>query len=362
MERSIENAHSEVSCLERVSHWKLYITSLMGLFVVTLVLSLNLGFSQISFSNISKILIKHTPILGSFTGFPDISPVEETIIINIRLPRILGGAIAGAALSAAGVVYQGIFRNPMADPYVIGASAGAALGAACVIVFGFGFKLLGVNSISIFAFLGSLIVVLLVYNISRVGTRVPITNLLLSGIAVSIFLSSMVTFMQVIAGEKLHMLMFWLMGSFSYTEWKDVWSVLPLIAIGIGVTYIYTRDLNLLVLGDEEAQHLGVEVEKVKRILIVSGALVTASAVSVGGLIGFIGIIIPHLMRILIGPDHRALLPASVIFGASFLVICDSIARVAMSPAELPVGVITALSGAPFFLYLLRRKREGYIF
>jgi len=335
---------------------------LIVLFLLTVVFSLNMGFSQISFSTVLRILIKNVPILGSFSRFNDISHIDEIIIMQIRLPRIMGGAITGAALTVAGVTYQGIFRNPMADPYVIGASSGAALGAACAIVFGLGFSVLGLNSIPVFAFITSLLVVLIVYNVAKVGTRVPHTNLLLSGIAMSVLISSMVTFLHVIAGEKLQVLIFWLMGSFSYVEWGDIWSVVPLITVGIAVTYVYSKNLNLLILGDEEAQHLGVNVEHVKKVLIAASALVTASAVSLAGLIGFIGIIVPHITRILFGPDHRVLVPTSAILGASFMVLCDALARVLMSPAELPVGVITSIAGAPFFLYLLRKNMNGDFF
>jgi iron complex transport system permease protein len=248
----------------------------------------------------------------------------------------------------------------MADPYVLGVSAGAAVGASLAIVLGIGFTLFGVDTVPILAFAGSLMAVFVVYNISRVGSRVPVTTLLLSGIAVSIFLSAIVAVLQVISGERLHVMVFWLMGGFSCVEWKDIWAILPLICLGTAVIYFYARDLNIFALGEDTAQHLGVDVEKVKKLLLIFGSLVTAAAVSVSGLIGFIGLMIPHITRILVGPDHRILLPTSIIVGASFLVICDAVARVIVSPVELPVGVITALSGGPFFIYLLRKKKESY--
>ena len=250
----------------------------------------------------------------------------------------------------------------MADPYVIGASTGASVGSALVIVLGVGVSLLGVSTLQILAFVGSLTTVLLVYTISRVGSKVPVTTLLLTGIAVSLFQNAIVTYMKTIASDKLlHGLTFWIIGSLAPTEnWEKVWAILPLIIVGAAVAYMYARDLNILALGEDQAQHLGVEIERVKRILLVSGALMTAAAVSISGLIGFVGLIIPHLTRVLIGPDHRVLLPTSAIVGASFLMICDALSRVIMGSGEAPVGVITALSGAPFFIYLLRRKRKGY--
>jgi iron complex transport system permease protein len=299
-------------------------------------------------------------VVGDYTHFP-VPELEATIITQVRLPRIFCAATVGAALAAAGAVYQGLFRNPMADPVTIGASAGAALGATAAIVLGIGVSLLGVNTIPVFAFIGCLSTVLFVYSISKVGPKVPVHTLLLSGIAVSIFLSAIVNYLQTIAPDKLHQSQFWLMGSFSYSEWSEVLTVLPLVLIGTGVIYLYSRDLNLLALGEEEAQYLGVNLERVKKILLVSSALVTAAAVSISGLIAFIGLIIPHFTRLLLGPDHRILLPASILMGASFLVICDGLARVVVSPSELPVGVITAICGGPFFLYLMRRKKKADI-
>jgi len=357
MKTDVETAH-----LRRVSHWKLYLLILLIAFGIVFVLSLNLGYAPIPFRDILIILAKQVPILENLVDASTITQTAEVIITQIRLPRVICGALVGAALATAGTTYQGIFRNPMADPYVIGASTGAALGAALVMVLGIGVSLLGVNTLQIMAFVGALITVLVVYAIARVGSRVPVTTLLLTGIAVSLFLSAIVTFLRTIASDQiLHGLTFWLIGSLAPTEnWAKVWAVLPFIIIGAVIAYMYSRDLNILALGEDQAQHLGVEIEKVKWILLVSGALMTAAAVSISGLIGFVGLIIPHLTRVLIGPDHRVLLPTSAIVGASFLMICDALSRVIMGSGEAPVGVITALSGAPFFIYLLRRKRKGY--
>jgi iron complex transport system permease protein len=353
---------NEPTHVRRVSHWKLYLLMLTTIFVIVFILALNLGFAPISFRDILTILIKQVPGIGNLVDSSTVPKTAEVIIMKIRLPRIICGALVGAALATAGCVYQGIFRNPMADPYTIGASTGATLGAALVIVLGVGISLLGVNTLQILAFAGSILTVFLVYNISRVGSRVPVTTLLLTGIAVSLFQTAIVTYLKVIAEETLlHNLTFWIIGSLASTEnWNDVWSILPLIVIGIAVSFIFSRDLNILALGEDQAQHLGVDIEKVKRILLVSGALITAASVSISGLIVFVGLVIPHLTRVVMGPDHRILLPTSAIVGASFLMICDAIARVVMGSGEAPVGIITALSGAPFFIYLLRRKRKGY--
>jgi iron complex transport system permease protein len=337
---------------------------LIAVFVAVFLVAINLGDADIPFDVVLTILIKQIPFIGDSVEVPVVAGVAnpESIIMIFRLPRVLCGALVGVALATAGVIYQGIFRNPMADPYVIGAMSGASLGAALVLVLGVGISLLGVNTLQVFAFVGSLVTVLIVYNISRMGSRVPVTMLLLTGIAVTYFQSAIVTFLQVISErDALHGLTFWLIGSLSSTEkWSDFLSILPFVVLGFFVAYFFSRDLNILALGEDQAQHLGVEIEKVKRILLISGALLTAAAVSISGLIGFVGLIIPHLTRVLVGPDHRVLFPISALVGASFLMLCDAVARVIMGSGQAPVGVITAVSGVPFFLYLLRRKKRGY--
>ncbi|MCW4035176.1 MAG: iron chelate uptake ABC transporter family permease subunit [Candidatus Bathyarchaeota archaeon] len=353
---------AETVHLRRVSHWKLYIIILLAAFAIIFVLSLNLGYATIPFRDIIRILTNEVPLLNNLVDTTGISAANVSIISQIRLPRVICGALVGAALATAGVGYQGIFRNPMADPYVIGASTGASIGSALVMVLGVGVALFGVNTVQIFAFVGSLITVLVVYTISRVGSKVPVTTLLLTGIAVSLFQNAIVAYLKTVASDRiLHELTYWLIGSLSATEnWDKVFAVLPFIIIGGIISYMYSRDLNILALGEDQAQHLGVEIERVKKVLLVSGALMTAAAVSISGLIGFVGLIIPHITRVLIGPDHRVLMPTSAIVGAAFLMMCDAVSRVIMGSGEAPVGVITALAGAPFFIYLLRRKRKGY--
>jgi len=356
MKSDTETAH-----FRRVSHWKIYVVVLLLALGIVLVLSLNLGYASIPVRDILKILTKQVPVLNTLVNPSDFTSTAETIIMQIRLPRVICGALVGAALATAGVIYQGIFRNPMADPYVIGASTGATLGSALVLVLGVGIAFLGVNTLQVLAFVGSLTTVLFVYSISRGGSRMPVTTLLLTGIAVSLFQSAIVTYLETIASDRiLHGLTFWIIGSLAPTEnWNKVWPILPFIIVGFVISYLYSRDLNILALGEDQAQHLGVEIEKVRMLLLIAGALLTAAAVSISGLIGFVGLIIPHLTRVFIGPDHRILLPTSAIVGASFLMLCDALSRVVMGSGEAPVGVITALSGAPFFIYLLRRKKHG---
>jgi iron complex transport system permease protein len=357
----------------RTKRWKLVVLLLLlALFLVVLV-SLNVGYEPISFTEILAILGKQFPILDGYvnSSLSTLSPAElltfqahSGIILQMRMPRIIAGVVVGAALAASGVVYQGVFRNPMADSYVLGVSAGAAVGASVSILFGAGISFFGLRLVQVAAFVGALFAMFLVYNISRVGSRVPVTTLLLCGIAVNFFLYAIVSLLQVMAGDQLHDIVFWLIGGFSNVLWADIWAVLPFIVIGTVISYFYARDLNMLALGEDQAQHLGVNVERVKQVLLVFASMVTAAAVSLCGLIGFVGLMVPHMTRIVIGPDHRILFPASTIVGAIFLVICDAVARVITTPfastSELPVGIVTMLAGAPFFIILFRKKKKSY--
>lgn len=355
---------TESAYFRRSSKWKFIIVLLIAALIATIIVSLNVGYAQISFSKILAILGKQIPFLNSLVDSSSILPSQTAIILQIRLPRIIAGVVVGAALSASGVVYQGVFRNPMADSYVLGVSAGAACGASFSILFGTSYSFLGLRVVQVAAFIGALFAMFLVYNISRVGSRVPVTTLLLCGIAVNFFLYSIVALLEVVAGDELHAIVFWLIGGFSNVLWSDIWAVFPFIIIGITISYFYTRSLNLLAMGEETAQHLGLNVERVKQILLVLASLVTAAAVSLSGLVGFVGLMVPHVTRLIVGPDHRILFPASTIFGAIFLVACDALARVVATPfastLELPVGIITMLFGAPFFILLFRKKKESY--
>ena len=355
---------AESNFFRRASRWKFIIVVLFFSLLLTIIISLNVGYAQISFTDILSILGEQLPILDNIIDSSIISQQNTSIILLIRLPRIIAGALVGAALAASGVIYQGVFKNPMADSYLLGVSAGAAVGASISIVFATETVFFGFRFVQVAAFSGALIAMFLVYNISRVGSRVPITTLLLSGIAVNFFLYAIVALVEVIAGDELTSIVFWLIGGFSNVLWFDIFSIMPFILIGITLSYFYSRDLNLLALGEENAQHLGVNVERVKKILLILASLVTAAAVSLCGLIGFVGLMVPHITRLVIGPDHRILLPASAIVGAIFLIICDSVARVIATPfastLELPVGIITMLIGAPFFILLFKKKKERY--
>lgn len=288
----------------------------------------------------------------------DVSVVNRSILLQIRLPRIFLAAVVGASLAVAGVIFQGLFRNPMADPYVIGVSSGAALGAVIAMLTGAGLSFLGFGAVPLFAFTGGLVTILLVYSMARVGGSIPVMNLLLAGIVIGAFLSALVSLLTYFAGEQLHRIIFWLMGGFSGASWLRVKAMIPYVFIGYGSVYLFSKELNVLLLGEETAQHLGVEVEKVKKILLAGASLLVAAAVSTGGIIGFIGLMVPHFVRLVAGPDHRFLLPASALLGAVALVAADTLARTVIAPSELPVGIITALIGAPMFIYLLKKRKK----
>jgi len=293
---------------------------------------------------------------GAFAG-----EIEAIIIQDIRLPRVLLAALVGAALAQSGAVMQGFFQNPMADPYIIGVSAGAALGATLAVYLSLDFWFLGISGIGICAFVGALLVTGLVYAISMRGGRLPVTMVLLTGVALGSLASAVTSFLMISSERDLHQIMFWLMGSLSSRRWEHVQMIWPQVVIGIVLLQFFARDLNLILQGEENAQHLGVDVERVKRLLLVGAALLAAAAVAVSGIIGFVGLIVPHVMRMLVGPDHRRLFPASVLGGAILLVGADLLARTLIAPAEIPIGIITSLLGGPFFLYLLSRRRETFL-
>ncbi|MGB7537254.1 MAG: iron ABC transporter permease [Anaerolineales bacterium] len=285
----------------------------------------------------------------------------ETVVFDIRLPRVILAALAGGALSQAGAVYQGLFRNPLADPYLIGVSSGAGLGATVAIAFGLSQRWGGLGAVSLLAFVGALGAATLVYFLSRTGGRPSITTLLLAGVALGAFLSSVTTFLMFHARDAFQTVQIvgWLMGSFVLSNWSKVTVLGPVLAAGGTLLWAFAHRLNVLQLDDEQAQQLGIPVERTRLVLIVASSLLTAAAVAVSGVIGFVGLIVPHAVRLIWGPDHRFLLPMSVLAGAVFMILADGLARSLLSPTELPVGVVTAFCGAPFFLHLLRKKRKN---
>jgi iron complex transport system permease protein len=289
---------------------------------------------------------------------PDVPASTAVILFELRLPRVLLAMVVGAALAVAGTLFQALFRNPMADPAIIGVSSGAALGAIAVILSAGG-ALVGGLLVPAAAFAGALATALLVYRLARIGPTVQVATLLLSGIAIAAVISAVITVVMALSGEQIRSIYFWLLGGFSARGWDSLAVATPLVALGVVASLAVVRDLNLMSLGEERAAQLGVEIERFKRAALAIGALLAGAAVSVSGVIGFVGLMTPHILRLVLGPDHRRLLPASILGGATLLVLADLAARTALAPEELPVGAITALVGGPFFLFLLRRERTS---
>lgn len=283
------------------------------------------------------------------------------IIWNIRLPRTVLIALTGAALSGSGAAYQGLFRNPLADPFLIGVASGAGLGAVIAMSIQWPYSFLGLMAIPAAAFISALLTVFIVYLLARVGQTVPTTNLILAGVAFSSFATSLTSFLMLRSTSEVRRALGWLLGGASQAGWTAILAMLPYLVIGLGILIFYGYRLNLLQFGDDQAQHMGVNVTRTKTILLIASSLATAAAVAFSGIIGFIGLVVPHIMRLWFGVDYRRLIPLSIIGGASALLLSDIIARIVLAPQEIPVGIITALAGAPFFLWVLRRvKNQGY--
>lgn len=324
----------------------------MALLLLVIIISTGVGTASISPRQTLEILLgRFLPQEVSFTR------TQEMIVKQIRLPRIIAGLLVGASLSLSGTAYQGLFKNPMADPFILGISSGAGLGATITLILRSRISL-GLWATPFFAFTGGLLTTVLVFSLSRQGSKVPVTTLLLAGIATNSFLSAGTSFLMVIYSQDLHQIFFWLMGGLGNRTWSHILSVVPYMVGGTIALIYYSKDLNVLLMGEETAHHLGINVERLKVILLAAASMITAAAVSISGIIGFVGLIIPHIMRLMIGPDHRLLYPASAIFGGTFLILTDTLARTFIAPAEIPVGIITAFFGAPFFIYLLKKKKK----
>ncbi|KAF0110920.1 MAG: iron complex transport system permease protein [Chloroflexi bacterium] len=282
----------------------------------------------------------------------------STILFQLRLPRTVLLLLVGASLAGSGSAYQGLFRNPLADPFLIGVASGAGMGAVIAMTIQWPYTPLGLLAVPLAAFIGALLAVLVVSQLARVGKTIPTTNLILAGVSVSAFSSAVSSLLMINSSGELRRAIVWLMGGSTMTGWGPVLGVLPYAAIGLTALLLLGHPLNVLQFGDEQAQQLGVPVQKVRRIVIVAATLVTAAAVAFAGVIGFVGLVVPHIVRILWGGDYRRLLPLSMICGAGLLLITDVAARTIIAPQEIPVGIITALMGAPFFLWVLKRSKS----
>ena len=326
--------------------------------VLTAGFALLWGAADIPPQTVGRILLEHI-------GFPIEADWPEkwgAIVWQVRLPRVLLAGLVGATLAYSGTTYQGIFRNPLAEPYLLGVAAGAGLGATIIIISPLAYSFGPLSAVPPAAFAGAIVAVAVTYLLARVGPVVPVTTLILSGVAVGSIAGAAISYLMLTNGDRALPVLSWLLGGFNSASWPRVWLLLPYTAIAALVIFPFARTLNVLQLNEEQARQLGVNVEAVKLTLLIAASLATAAAVAVSGIIGFVGLVVPHVTRLLWGPDYRRLLPLSALLGASFLILADLVARTASPPTEIPVGIITALIGAPFFLYLLRRQRRSALY
>ena len=328
------------------------------LLFVALVFSVALGAVFISPSTILRILADSLPGINLEQTWPD---SYGAIINAVRLPHTILVALTGAALASSGAAYQGLFRNPLADPYLIGVASGAGLGAVFAMSLNWPTELFGYYLIPMGAFVGAILTVLLVYNLARVNGMVPLTTLILAGVAVGAFASAVTSFLMLRSDAQIHRAISFLLGGAPMAGWNPVIAALPYMLVGMGLLSLLGHSLNVLQFGEEEAKQMGLNVGRAKRLIIITASLTTAVAVAFSGIIGFIGLIVPHVVRIIWGPDYRRLIPLSIILGSTSLLMADMLARILLAPSSLPVGIVTAMAGAPFFLWILRRaKREVF--
>lgn len=337
----------------------LFYAILLPLLLVILLAGVGIGSTSIAWSNIVRVVaLKVLP--SSWTASLSVSRADEVIVWLIRIPRVVVAFFVGAGLAAAGVVMQGLFRNPLAEPGIVGAGAGAVLGGVISFVAGWSAK--SVITLPVMAMLGALLSLVLVYAMATRGGVTPVATLLLSGVAASALLgaaSSLLLSLNIVNWQIAQDIVFWMMGGLDARTWTHVWLCAPFVLVGIIAAMVQTRELDLLQLGEETAASFGVNVESSKRMLTLTAAILTGAAVAVAGLIGFVGLLVPHGVRLILGPANRALLLASAVTGGAFLVLCDICARTLHPPTELRLGIVTSLLGGPLFIFLLLRQYRG---
>jgi len=321
---------------------------------------------------VSFIVLGGAVLLGVTVGTVPISPevlwnpesdkTAANILWNIRMPRVVLAGLVGAALAIAGAAFQGLLKNPLADPYTLGVSSGASVGAVMTLFFGISVPFLGNYTLPVMSMLGALLTMFAVMSFAKLVDRsMKMETVILTGIIFSSFLGSVISLMIALTGEELRQIIGWLLGSVSMRGWPYVQMALPFLVIGSFLLWLQRRELNAMLFGEERAQHLGVDVKKSKMMILISGSVLTGAAVAVSGTIGFVGLVVPHMTRLLWGSDHRHVLPLSFINGAALLIVCDLVSRTIISPTELPIGVITAFIGAPVFAFIFFRQRKGGI-
>jgi iron complex transport system permease protein len=330
--------------------------------VLTVLLTLALGVAILASLATGAVRISPRAILAAMLGQHPLTEMQRLILFRLRLPRVLASGVVGAALSVAGLLFQGLFRNPIADPYVIGSSGGAIFGACIGIAFFSQWSVFGFSATALLAFVGSAATMALVYSLARSAGKTNVVTLLLAGFAISTMFTNTTYFFEIFdkSGNGNRILISWLHGVIGIPAWTELAVSACLLALATLASLPLMRTLNTLALGDEYAQQLGVRVESARVCIILIGSLLTAVAVTLGGMISFAGLIVPHVGRLLLGPDHVRLLPVTALGGAIFLILADTVARTIFAPSEVPVGIIMAFVGAPFFLYLLRKMKRGY--
>ncbi|MEN1967529.1 iron ABC transporter permease [Lentibacillus sp. N15] len=330
-----------------------------GLLVLLLIVSVLLGIS------IGSVHVPVTTIVQSIfsaithTSIPDsVDPMYVKIVMNVRLPRVVLSGIIGASLAIAGAAFQGLLRNPLADPYTLGVSSGASVGAVLTLFFHLSLPFIGLYTLPVLSVVASFITIFMVlFFARRVDRGMRVETIILTGVIFSSFLGALISLMIALTGDELRQIIGWLLGSVSMRGWDYVWIILPFFVVGAGILMLHAAELNAMSFGENQAKHLGVNVERKKLNVLIAGSILTGAAVAVSGTIGFVGLVIPHFVRIVWGPDHKHLLPLSILAGAGFLILADLVSRTIIAPAELPIGVITALIGAPIFAVILIRRR-----
>jgi iron complex transport system permease protein len=334
--------------------WIIYFSAVSAL-ILSLLLGISIGTVQVPIVDILKIIIA-----GIFGGMSTeyVDPMHSNIVLSIRLPRVLLALIVGSSLAIAGASFQGLLRNPLADPFTLGMSSGASVGAVLTLFFSINLPFLGLFTLPVISILGSLLTVFLVLTFARkVDRTMKVETIILTGIIFSSFLGSVISLMIALSGEELRQIIGWLLGSVSMRGWDYIFIVFPFFIAGTLILMFNAKELNGMSFGEDQARHIGISVQKRKYLILIAGSILTGAAVAVSGTIGFVGLVIPHFIRRIIGYNHQHVLPLSVISGGAFLVVADLISRTVISPSELPIGVITALIGAPIFAYILLKKR-----
>lgn len=327
-----------------------------GIFLlISILLGISIGTVFVPIPTLIQII--DSKITGNTGG--SIDPIIASIVMSIRLPRVILSGLVGASLAIAGASFQGLLRNPLADPYTLGVSSGASVGAVLTLFFKFSIPLAGSFTLPILSILFSFITIILVLLFARkIERSMRVETIILTGIIFSSFLGSVISLMIALTGDELRQIIGWLLGSVSMRGWEYIKIILPFFVIGSGILLFNVKELNAMAFGEERAHHLGVNVQRRKLSILTAGSILTGSAVAVSGTIGFVGLVIPHLSRLLWGPDHKHLLPLSILTGSGFLILADLISRTIISPTELPIGVITALIGAPVFAIILMQKKR----